>query len=472
MSPSRSRRRVLRALAASSLFGLAGCATDSSPSDSTANSSPNQPTRTSSGLDTATPTPKPSIATSPAQSTTSQSNTTTTPDSTTSRTNTPEPDTSTYGPTSGPDERETRTPPGSPSLESRSKWPAFRFDAANTGYNPDGTGLREAEQYWRLAPTSSASLNAETLFSVSSGDEDSKSFTRRDPATNDIRSRTQLVQYGVNAPPTVVGDRVFVTTFVEVFCLAANRDAVVWRGPEMDGIQAPPAVADGTVYVNSGGFTSTPPQLRAFDAATGDEQWRYDTGSRAYTTPAVANDRVFIASNDGLHAVDAASGERSYLVEDVGRERATPVVSTDSVYIISRGERTNDQLVTINVADGSVRWRERFSDLGRRPPVIANDLVYVGTESGVAALDAATGRKATSIGGSGSPVARVGEVLYTTGEGTLFALDVTGGSQLWSHTTEQVRIQDTVGRTIAGVTPVSGAVYVSARDGFHGFGPV
>lgn len=241
MSPSRSRRRVLRALAASSLFGLAGCATDSSPSDSTANSSPNQPTRTSSGLDTATPTPKPSITTSPAQSTTSQSNTTT-PDSTTSRTSTPEPDTSTYGPTSGPDERETRTPPGSPSLESRSKWPAFRFDAANTGYNPDGTGLREAEQYWRLAPTSSASLNAETLFSVSSGDEDSKSFTRRDPATNDIRSRTQLVQYGVNAPPTVVGDRVFVTTFVEVFCLAANRDAVVWRGPEMDGIQAPPSL--------------------------------------------------------------------------------------------------------------------------------------------------------------------------------------------------------------------------------------
>jgi outer membrane protein assembly factor BamB len=306
---------------------------------------------------------------------------------------------------------------------------------------------------------------------VSSGDGEYKSFTRRDPATSDVRSRTRLVQYGTNAPPTVAGDRVYVTTFIEVFCLAANRDAVVWRGPEMDGIQAPPTVSDGTVFVNSGGFTSTSPQLRAFDAATGNEQWRYDTESRAYTAPAVADDCVFIASSDGLHAIDATNGERLYISEDIGGERATPVASTDSVYIISRGERGNDQLAAVNATDGSIRWRESFSGPGGGPPVVADDLVYIGTESGVRALDTATGRTARSIGGTGSPAARVGEVIYTTDEGTISALDATGGGQLWSHTTEQVQIEDTAGRVIYGVTPATGAVYVSARDGFHGFGP-
>jgi hypothetical protein len=40
-----------------------------------------------------------------------------------------------------------------------------------------------------------------------------------------------------------------------------------------------------------------------------------------------------------------------------------------------------------------------------------------------------------------------------------------------THTTDSVRIRDTVGRPVYGVTPVHGAVYVAARDAFHAFGP-
>jgi|GEM_PF-3992574 len=59
----------------------------------------------------------------------------------------------------------------------------------------------------------------------------------------------------------------------------------------------------------------------------------------------------------------------------------------------------------------------------------------------------------------------------TTAAGTLYAFDATDGTPLWSHRTAEVQVQDTVGRTIYGVTPVDGAVYVSARDAMHGLGP-
>jgi len=467
-----NRRRFLIALAAGST--IAGCVSDSSTGgNGTSNNNPATTAATSESTDRVTTmiTPTETSTSISDRSATSPSETkASTPNGPSNQTTTSEPESTTYGPTSGPDERETRTPPGSPALDPQGVWPTFRFNAANTGYNPEAAGLKQGKQYWRLAPTSAASLTDEALYTVTSGNE-YRAFTRRDPATNEIRSQTRLVDYGVNAPPTIAGDRVFVTTFIEVFCLAANRDTVVWRGPEMDGIQAPAAVSNETVFVNSGGFKAISPQLRAFDVATGNEQWRYDTGSRSYTTPAVATGRVFIASSEGLHAVDAASGERLYFIADVGGERTVPAVANESVYIFTHGRSEDDQLVAVDAANGSVRWRERLPDLGRGPPVIADDIVYAEAEDGVVALDAASGQQLKTIGGSGSPVARVGEVLYTTDGGTLVALDATGGGQLWSHTTEEVQIADTIGQQVYHITPVAGAVYVSAHDGFHGFGP-
>ncbi len=370
--------------------------------------------------------------------------------------------------TSGPDERETRTPPGSPELSPSGQWPTYRFDAANTGYNPSGAGLRNADHYWRLQPVGPASVADGTLFTLS-GESEYTSLTRRDPATIEIETQTRLVQYGTNSPPTVVGDRVYVTSFIEVFCLAADRDELLWRGPEMDGIQGNPTVSDGTVYVNSGGFRSVSPHLRAFDAETGEEQWRYDIESESKSTPAVADGRVFVNSRDGLHAVDATDGSAQFTVEEAADEWGTPAVDDDTVYAVAYRDGP-DELLAIDVTDGSVRWRMSAGAMRSDPPVVTPDAVYVGTEESIVAVDPTNGRKALTLGGSGEPVARVGDVLYTVRRGTVSALDTAGEGELWSYETEEVQVQDTIGQTIYGVTPVDDAVYVSARDGFHGIG--
>lgn len=66
-------------------------------------------------------------------------------------------------------------------------------------------------------------------------------------------------------------------------------------------MRSSPAVVDGSVYI--GGYDS----VYALSAADGTEQWRFETESRVFSSPAVADDTVYAVSNDGN--VYALTGE-------------------------------------------------------------------------------------------------------------------------------------------------------------------
>ncbi len=417
-----TRRHLLKTGGAALVVGLAGCAGDAVESSPTA---------------TATPTPTPTETSDAGY-----------------------PDV---------DERVDRLPPGSPALSPAGEWPSYRFDAGNTGANPAGTGLRNGTEYWRLNAGGPASVANGRLSNVFSRDQSPKQLTIRDPATAAIDRQTPLVGYGVTSPPTIADGRVFVTTFIEVFCLDAETGEELWRGPEMDGIQGRPTVHDGVVFVNSGGFDGVEPQLRAFDAETGNEQWRYDVGAETKSTPAVAGDRVLVTGAGGVHAVDRASGDQAFVVPDVASRWGDPVVADGVCYAIDDGEESQD-VVAINIDSRETLWR-RAADTDS-PPVVAGDRIYLGSDGQVRELDATDGSVRRSSGGPGQPVALVGDVLYVTNNGAVRALDLAGDlAELWSLRTEEVQISDTIGRAVYSVTPVDGAVYVSARDAFYGIGP-
>lgn len=371
--------------------------------------------------------------------------------------------------TSGPDERVKTPPPGDPPLDPSGVWPQYRFDTGNTGANPDGVGVRDGDSYWRLRPSGPASVDSDALYNVSSRDG-TRGLSRRRPTTFEPTVHTPLVGYGVNSPPALAGDRVFVTTFIEVFCLAADRNEILWQGPEMNGIQAAPTVAGDQVVVNSGGYKDVSPHLRAFDVTDGTERWRYDTDAESKGTPAVADGTVYVTATDGLHAVDATNGEQVFHEPTVTGRWATPATDGERVYAMSRSDGTVE-LVVLDAADGTERWRQPAPAMDTEPPVVTADSLYIATEDEVVELDPRDGTERATLGERGTPVALVGDVLYATEGGTLHAIDTTGEGELWSHTTEQVQIEDTIGQHIYGVTPVDGAIYVSARDAFHGIGP-
>ena len=371
------------------------------------------------------------------------------------------------------DERVDTTPPGTPALEPTGEWPSYRFDAGNTGANPDGTGVRNGTEYWRLNAGGPASVADGALYNIASRDRETRTLTYRDPATASIKTSSNLVEYGVSHPPVVGDGRVFVTTYLEVFCFDAQSGEQLWRGLQMDGIQSRPTVHDERVLVNSGGSKNIGPHLRAFDATSGDELWRYETGSNSDSTPAVADGQAFISSEGGLHAIDIASGEESFIVPSVAAQRSSPVVHDGTVFAVSddaTGEIDEDELVSIDAEDGTERWRVPVGT--DSPPVVTNEAVYAFVEDGIAALDRTDGTVQASSFLQARPVALVGDVLYTVRDGRVYALDVANGlDSLWSLTTEEVQVSDEILRAVLHVTPVDGAVYVSASDAFHGIGP-
>lgn len=75
-------------------------------------------------------------------------------------------------------------------------WPAPRFDSANTGWNPDGAGLRDGTTYWRLNAGGAAAVADGTLYNVSSRDRETTALTARDPATASVHTSSDLVGYG------------------------------------------------------------------------------------------------------------------------------------------------------------------------------------------------------------------------------------------------------------------------------------
>lgn len=264
----------------------------------------------------------------------------------------------------------------------------------------------------------------------------------------------------------------FITTFIEVFCFAAQSGEQVWRGPAMDGIHGQPAVHDDRVVVNTSGFQRVEPQLRAFRTSDGTELWSYETGAASDSTPAVGDGTVYISSADGLHAIDLASGEEAFLVADVATEQSSPVVDNNTVFAIAHNHSEDrEELVALATADGTEQWRVTVGS--DSPPVVTDDAVYAQVDGDIAELDRADGSVRTSGSRQAAPVGLVGDVLYAVDDGTVRAFDSTSGlDQLWAVSTEEVQISDTVGQAVYHVTPVDGAVYVSARDAFYGIGPV
>ena len=68
-----------------------------------------------------------------------------------------------------------------------------------------------------------------------------------------------------------------------------------------------PSVLDGVVYVGDDLGV-----LRAFDSASGEQQWEYDHGTRIYSTPVCDGRNVYITSTNGIDAVSCESGELSW----------------------------------------------------------------------------------------------------------------------------------------------------------------
>lgn len=103
------------------------------------------------------------------------------------------------------------------------------------------------------------------------------------------------------------------------------------------------AIKDGILYV-----AELQGQLHCLDAATGKVHWTHDTRASVWSSPYLADGKVYLGNDDGEITVFAFGKEKKVLASNVmdGAVRATPVAVGDTLYVM-----TENKLYAIRTKD-------------------------------------------------------------------------------------------------------------------------
>lgn len=147
-------------------------------------------------------------------------------------------------------------------------------------------------------------------------------------------------------------------------------------------IKSTAAVVDGRVL-----FTSWDWRLYCLDAATGAEAWSYETGARSMSSPTVdvASGRVFFGSHDQrVHAVDLRTGAPLWTFETGDRVYSSGVLvdrkdGAGQVFVIGSSD---GHVYALDTDTGAVAWDARLGGPLTSVPLVDGGRLYLSTDGG------------------------------------------------------------------------------------------
>lgn len=275
---------------------------------------------------------------------------------------------------------------------------------------------------------------------------DDDHLTAVDADTGDVAWRTNISIVPLRAP-TVVDGVVYTSGSNPnrngtVYAVDAKNGSVRWRyDTDLFNTPSPPTVVNGTVYVGQSDVPfgdAVQDWLYALNASTGDLERTYPARSTK-NTPTVVDGVVYTAGVYTVEAFDTSTGERHWRQTLPNRSNSPTVV--DGLLFVTTKLGT---VRALNASTGRTVWQYNMKSRSPRlqaveslesHPVVVNETVYVESESGVFALDAASGeqRWITSSSNVYGITVADGRV-YNGGEndsGFIEALDAETGRQLW-----------------------------------------
>jgi PKD repeat protein len=230
------------------------------------------------------------------------------------------------------------------------------------------------------------------------------------------------------------GPTVYVGSYWTLYAVDAATGTEQWVFETGDDVESSPTVVDGTVYVGS-----LDDNLYAVDAATGTEQWAFDTGGFVDSSPTVVDGTVYVGSESKLYAMDVAERTKQWAFKTGDLVYSSPTVVDGTVYVGSY----DDNLYAVDAATGTEQWAFEAGIRVISSPTVVDGTVYVGSASfdtgTLYAVDAAEGTKQwafkTGGGVDSSPTVVDGTVYVGSYDGNLYAVDAATGSQQWAFET-------------------------------------
>ncbi|QPV61847.1 PQQ-binding-like beta-propeller repeat protein [Halosimplex litoreum] len=325
------------------------------------------------------------------------------------------------------------------------RWPQFQADPANSGFT-DALGPDEASTAWTFDTGSTGRATAAVPGTATPTDG-----SLDDPTDNVVSS------------PAVVDGTVYVgSNDGHLYALDAASGEQEWAygtGSDPDSreeVMSSPAVVDGTVYVGSHDAA-----LHAVDAESGDEQWTFATDGTVFASPTYRDGTLYVGSQAGtMYAVDTA-GEEVWSASVADRVDSTAAVVDDTVYVGRWNDDRTGSVVALDAADGEeVRTYAARAEVACSPTV-TDGVVYFGDYTGVIyAIDTGTAELVwgRQLGGPvlASPVVVDGTVYVGSFDESLWALDAANGDIEWSYATD--------GRVYGSPAITGDTVYVGSED--------
>ncbi len=188
--------------------------------------------------------------------------------------------------------------------------------------------------------------------------------------------------------------------------------------------------------------------------------------------PRPTSDISALQAPQPMPSISRPSGRVEWEFDPGGPLTAPATTADGSIYIVSGTTVDTGAITSLTESRGSQHWRVRLNSIADYPPVVAGDMVFVGTRSGnLLALNRNTGETTwvSDLGSSvvGSPIVR-GGVLYVASR-AIYAIDAANGKQLWSHevggdVSRPIRLS---GQIISAISSDGNANFISAENGRH-----
>ena len=195
-------------------------------------------------------------------------------------------------------------------------------------------------------------------------------------------ARSQYLPPQLTMPRTVVS-----TTLPATLSWQTRLDEIVIREP---------VVVDRLVLL----FTTN--HLIALDAATGLEEWRYQTNGGELTMPMAVGDNNVIylgSTNDGLVAISSLNGEVLWQHEQIEDWVSSNVIA-DVAYAdgqVFAASATSGTVLAYDAADGSPQWSTPSLAWRNTSLQVVDDMLLVATGEKVHKLSTRTGALAETV---------------------------------------------------------------------------
>ncbi len=310
---------------------------------------------------------------------------------------------------------------------------AFALAGCSTvkGWFGAGKGDKKAAEPAKLTdftPTAKVSK----LWSAGAGDGEGRLGARQGPAVADGRVYAAAVEGGVRAFDLKTGQALW------------HYDPKAEKDKQPLLLSGGPGAGSGLVVV--GGLNG---EVVALDAANGAEKWKARVGNEVIAAPVIADGLVFVRSNDGrVTAFDAGSGERRWFWS---REVPALSVRGNDAVVVGPGfvfvGNDDGTVAALSEQDGRLLWEQAVaqpegrSELDRMAdidgtPVLDGTVIYATSfKRQTMAIDGPSGRPiwARDNGGAGRLGNASDRVIAADPAGTVWALDKTSGSAMWSQ---------------------------------------